>query len=171
VAIAGVAESGELFAHLAQGSNYPMLIFLAHGIKTAFPEFRVEDILTDKAARLYEEQTHVCEPKLDQELRANEILRPGWESNRYVKEYFARNLLGTKPARGPLLVISGEADSVAPSELTKKAVMRLCGQKDHVVFVKYPGLTASAALINSVSEQTSWIRARFAGLPAPTNCP
>lgn len=171
VAIAGVAESGELFAHLAQGSNYSMLVFLAHGIKTVFPEFHVEDILTDNAVGLYEQQTHVCEPKLDQELTANEILRPGWESNRYIKEYFKRNLLGTKPARGPLLVISGEADSVVPSEFTKKAVTRLCGQKDRVVFVTYPGLTASAALINSVSEQTSWIRARFAGLPAPANCP
>jgi hypothetical protein len=50
-------------------------------------------------------------------------------------------------------------------------VGQLCAQKDRVLFVKYPGLNASAVLGNSVSEQISWIKARFSGLPAPSNCP
>jgi hypothetical protein len=50
-------------------------------------------------------------------------------------------------------------------------VARLCKQKDRVLFVGYPGLSASAVIGESVSEQISWIRARFAGVPAPSNCP
>ena len=50
------------------------------------------------------------------------------------------------------------------------AVGRLCEHKDRVLFVKYPGLDASGVLGNSVSEQISWIKARFSGLPAPSNC-
>ena len=99
------------------------------------------------------------------------MLKPGWENNPYVNEFFTRNALGRSPANGPLLLLSGETDTDVPSALTASIVARLCQQKDRVLFVKYPGPNASAVLGNSVSEQISWIRARFAGLPAPANCP
>jgi pimeloyl-ACP methyl ester carboxylesterase len=172
IAISGLAEPEEFFARIAaQRPDYSPFLFLAHGINTVFREFRVEDMLTEKALRLYEEIGSSCEIKPDPELTANELLKPGWESNRYVKLFFARNTLNGKSGRGPVLVIAGDADPNVPAELTAKAVSRLCEQKNRVLFVKYLGLNGSAALSNSVSEQTSWIRARFAGLPAPGNCP
>jgi alpha-beta hydrolase superfamily lysophospholipase len=171
IAISGVAEAQEIFERLAQGPAHRMLVFLAQGIKTVFPEFRVEEMLTEKAIPLYQHISHACEASLGLELAANEMLKPGWENNRYVKEFFARNTPGRKPVHGPLLLISGEADPEVPSALTATVVARLCKQKDRVLFVKYPGLNASAVIGESVSEQISWIRARFAGLPAPSNCP
>jgi hypothetical protein len=171
VAISGVAEPPEIFAALAHGPEYAILVSLAQGIKTVFPEFRVEDMLTNKAIELYEYLGHACEVRSGPELRADEMLKPGWENNHYVKKFFSRNTLGRMPAHGPLLVISGDNDSAVPLALTAKVVSRLCEQKDRVIFVKYPGLNSSAVLGNSVSEQTSWIRARFGGLPAPNNCP
>jgi hypothetical protein len=68
------------------------------------------------------------------------------------------------------LLISGEADPEMPSALTATAVAQLCKQKDRVLFVKYPDLNTTAVIGDSVSEQISWIRARFAGNPAPSNC-
>ena len=171
IAISGVAEAQEIFERLAQGSSLRMLVFLARGIKTVFPKFQVEEMLADKAIPLYQHIAHACEASLGQELAANEMLKPGWENNAYVKEFFARNTPGRKPVRGPLLLISGEADPEAPSAFTDTIVARLCKQKDRVLFIKYPGLKASAVIGESVSEQISWIRARFAGLPAPSNCP
>jgi pimeloyl-ACP methyl ester carboxylesterase len=171
IAISGVGEPQEIFERLAQGSGYSMLLFLAQGVKTVFPEFRVEDMLTEKAIPLYQYISHACEARLGPEPAAKEMLKPGWENNRYVKEFFTRNQPGLNPAHGPLLLLSGEADAGVPSALTAKAVAQLCKQKDRVLFVKYPGLNASTVLGNSVSEQISWIRARFAGLPAPSNCP
>jgi alpha-beta hydrolase superfamily lysophospholipase len=171
IAISGVAEAQEIFEHLAQGPSHRMLVFLALGIKTVFPEFRVEEMLTGKAIPLYQRISHACEASLWPELAANEMLKPGWENNRYVKEFFTRNTPGRKPVHGPMLLISGEADPEVPSALTATVVARLCKQKDRVLFVKYPGLNESAVIGDSVSEQISWIRARFAGLPAPSNCP
>jgi len=171
IAISGVAEAQEIFERLAQRPAHRMFVFLAQGIKTVFPEFRVEEILTDKAIPLYQHISHACEASLGPELAANEMLKPGWENNRYVKEFFTRNMPGRKPVHGPLLLISGEADPEVPSALTATVVARLCKQKDRVLFVEYPGLNASAVIGDSVSEQISWIRARFAGLPAPSNCP
>jgi Secretory lipase len=171
IAISGVAEVQEMFELLAQGSSHRMLVFLAQGIKTVFPEFRVEEMLTDKAIPLYQHIRHACEASSGLGLAANEMLKPGWEDSQYVKEFFIRNTPGRKPVHGPLLLISGEVDPEVPSALTATVVARLCKEKDHVLFVKYPGVNASAAIGESVSEQISWIRARFAGLPAPSNCP
>jgi hypothetical protein len=162
VAISGVAEAHDI-------QRIP--VFLAHGIKTVFPEFRVEEMLTDKAVPLYEHVSQACEVSLGPELAAKEMLKRGWENNRYVKEFFTRNTPGRKPVHGPLLLISSEADPEPSAALTAMAVAQLCKQKDRVLFVKYPGLNASAVIGDSVSEQISWIRARFAGHPAPSNCP
>jgi alpha-beta hydrolase superfamily lysophospholipase len=171
IAISGVAEAQEIFERLAQEPTHRMLVFLAQGIKTVFPDFRVEEMLTDKAIPLYQHISHACEASLGPELAADEMLKPGWENKRYVKEFFTRNTPGRKPVYGPLLLISGEADPEVPSALTATAVARLCKQKDRVLFVQYPGVNASTVIGDSVSEQISWIRARFAGLPAPSNCP
>jgi len=170
IAISGVAEVQEIFEHFAQGPSHRMLVFLAQGIKAVFPDFRVEEILTDKAIPLYQHISHACEASLGPELAVNEMLKPDWENNPYVKKFFTRNTPGRKPVQGPLLLISGEADPETPSALTATVVARLCQQNDRVLFVKYPGLNASAVIRESVSEQISWIRARFAGLPAPSNC-
>jgi hypothetical protein len=171
IAISGVAEAQEIFERLAQGPARRMLVFLAQGIKTVFPAFRVEEMLTDKAIPLYQHISHACEASLGPELAANEMLKSGWENNPYVKQFFTRNTPGRKPVHGPLLLISGETDPEVPSALTATVVAQLCKQKDRVLFVQYPGLNASAMIGDSVSEQISWIRARFAGLPAPSNCP
>jgi hypothetical protein len=171
VAISGVAEAHEIFERIALGPDQRMLVFLAQGIKTVFPEFRVEEMLSDKAIPLYQHISHACEVSLGPNLAANEMLKPNWENNRYVKEFFSRNTPGRKPVHGPLLLISGEADPEMPSTLTAAAVAQLCKQKDRVLFVKYPGLNSSAVIGDSISEQISWIRARFADHPAPSNCP
>src|ERR1700687_870620 len=171
IAISGLTEAQENFEHLAQGPSHRMLVFLAEGIKPVFPKFQVEEMLTDKAMLLYQHIAHACEASFGPELAANEMLKPGWENNPYVKNFFARDTPGGKPVHGPLLLISGEADPEAPSAFTDTVVARLCKQKDRVLFIKYPGLKASAVIGESVSEQISWIRARFLSLPAPSNCP
>lgn len=169
IAISGVADPQEFFERLAQGPSYPMLVFLAQGAKTIYPEFQVDGMLTDKAMRLYEYVGHACDARSGPVPPANEMLKPNWQNNSYIKQFFARNAPG--PASGPFLLISGDNDPDVPSPLSAKIIARLCDQKDRVFFVKYPGAAASAVLGNSVSEQVSWIRARFLGLPPPGNCP
>lgn len=171
VAVSGVAQPQEIFERFAQGPDYSMLVFLAQGIKTVYPEFQVREILTDKALQLYQYISESCDARLGPDVPSNDVLKSGWRENPYVKRFFIRNELGQEPAQRPLLVINGEVDAALPSAFTAKAVARLCQRKDRVLFVKYPSPNASAVLGSSVSEQASWIRARFAGLPAPGNCP
>ena len=98
------------------------------------------------------------------------MLKPGWESNRFVKDFFGRNTPGEKRAHSPLLVISGEADLAIPAEMSAKTVARMCKQGSRVLFLKYPDLDASGVMGASVADQISWIKARFAGYVAPGNC-
>jgi len=170
IGILGVADPPEFFGHLAEGPSYPMLVFLAQGIKNQYAGFRVDEMLTDKGLALYKYFGERCEATSDQTPGSNELLKPGWQNNQYIKEFFSRNALGRKPAFSPILLISGESDGDVPSSLTAAVVGQLCQQKDRVLFVNYPGLNASAVLGNSVGEQVSCIRARFSGRPAPSNC-
>ncbi len=170
VAIGGVADPPDLFERQSQGEGNRGPIFLAASVKAVFPDFAVEQVLTPKALPLYERIRQACDLNAEPVLSAREMLKPAWESVRYVKEFFSRNTLGLKPAFGPLLVISPDDDPDVPSKLTTVTVSRMCGQADRLLFYEYPQLDASGVVGASVSYQLSWIRARFGGYPAPSNC-
>lgn len=169
VATSGVADAQEAYQRFAQGSSNRMLLVLASTVKALYPEFQVSDMLNDAALPAYLRVAETCGGETESEFTTG-MLKPGWESNRFVKEFFGRNTPGQKPAHGPLLVISGEADPAIPAEMTGKTVARMCKQGSRILFLKYPDLDASGAMGASVADQISWIKARFAGYVAPGNC-
>jgi hypothetical protein len=169
VATSGVADALEAYQHFAQGSSNRMLLVLASTVKALYPEFQVSDMLKDTALPAYQRVAQTCGGETEPEF-TNGMLKPGWESNRFVKEFFSRNAPGQKPVHGPLLVISGEADPAIPAEMSGKTVARMCKQGSRILFLKYPDLDANGVMGASVADQISWIKARFAGYVAPGNC-
>jgi len=169
VATSGVADAQEAYQRFAQGSSTRMLLVLASTVKALYPEFQVTDMLKDTALPAYQHVAETCGGETEPAF-TNGMLKPGWEDNRFVKEFFRRNTPGQKPAHGPLLVISGEADPAIPAEMSGKTVARMCRQGSRILFLKYPDLDASGAMGASVADQISWIKARFAGYVAPGNC-
>jgi pimeloyl-ACP methyl ester carboxylesterase len=171
VATSGVADAQEAYERFAQGSSSSnrMLLVLAFAVKALYPEFQVSDMLKDTALPAYQRVAQTCGGETEPEF-TNGMLKPGWESNWFVKEFFSRNTPGQKPAHGPLLVISGEADPAIPAEMSGKTVARMCKQGSRILFLKYPDLDASGVMGASVADQISWIKARFAGHVAPGNC-
>jgi len=164
----GLADAQDAYDRFALGSSNRILLSVAATLKALYPEFRVSDMLKDNALRPYERAAGAC-GRVETEL-SSEILKPGWQSNRFVKEFFSRNTPGQKAAHAPLLVISGEIDPIVPSDITTKTVARMCKQGSRVLFLKYRDLDASGAMGTSVSDQISWIKARFDGQPTPNNC-
>jgi hypothetical protein len=169
VATSGVADAQETYQRFAQGSSNRMLLVLASTVKALYPEFQLSDMLKDTALPAYQRVAQTCGGETEPEFTTG-MLKPGWESNRFVKEFFGRNTPGQKPAHGPLLVISGEADPAIPAEMSGKTVARMCKQGSRILFLKYPDLDASGVMGASVADQISWIKARFAGYVAPGNC-
>jgi pimeloyl-ACP methyl ester carboxylesterase len=166
IAISRLSDLHDIYGSPSSlSSNLPLL--LAYGVKTVYPDFEVHDILSDRAFPAYEQIAQTCGgSQVAQENSA--MLKPKWESNKFVQDYFNRNRVGLKKARVPLLVLSSEADpSIAE---TTKIIARLCGQGDQVQFVKYAESDPGKLIGDSVRDQISWIQARFAQAAPRSNC-
>jgi hypothetical protein len=172
IAISGLTDAKALYEHSTQAPSGGVLAFLAYGIKTVYPQFQVTDVLTEKALALYHRIEQNCgEAAAVAEVPPAEMLKPGWENNKFVKQYFARNSPGQSPARGPILIISGDADRAVPATLTAPVVAGMCKQSDRVQWERYSDLDPGRVLGDSVRDQIAWIEGRFASRPAPANCP
>jgi hypothetical protein len=100
-----------------------------------------------------------------------EMVKPTWENNAFVRQYFVRNDLGQTRAYGPILVISGDADQAILATVRAQAIARMCKQGDQIQWERYHDLDPGRVIGDSVRDQMEWIEARFAGRPTRTNCP
>ena len=149
--------------------TYKTPIFLAYGIKTAFPQFNVRDILTPEAMSLFQEVTQSCNENGDQPaVSATSMLKSGWKANSFVQEYFERNRLGLQSANAPLLVIASEDDPKINA--TAKIVTRLCKAKDKVQLEKISESDFGRVIGDSARDQMAWIESRFASAAPHDNC-
>lgn len=169
IATSGLVDAQHNFERTALRSSNQILA-LASTIKALHPEFQISKVLTDKAMAALDRISETCGGDTDPEL-TSAMLKAGWENDPMVKEFFADNTPGKKPAQAPFLVISGETDSVIPIDMTARTVTHMCKQGDRVLFLKYRDLDASGVVGASASDQISWIKARFAGYNPPSNCP
>jgi pimeloyl-ACP methyl ester carboxylesterase len=168
VAVSGLSDTADAYERFAMRSPDRMLA-LASTVRTLYPEFSVSSTLTGEAMPAYEHFTLSCEGDVASELKST-MLKSGWENDRFMKEFLLGNTAGRRAARAPILVISGGADAVIPEELSAKTVSRMCKAGDRVDFLRYPNLDASGVMGVSAAGQISWIKARFAGDNAPSNC-
>ncbi len=172
VAISGVADLKEAYDRLPKQQSLRMLASLAYAIKTVYPDFDVRGMLTEKALPAFHQIGQSCgSNESDSELSTSELVKQNWNKNKFVEEFFDRNRLGRNPAYGPLLVITDDTDFVVPPSMTAQAVARMCKLGDRIQVVKFSGSEPGQVLGGSVRDQMAWIAARFAGRPAPSNCP
>jgi hypothetical protein len=169
IAIADIATTKEIYEP-SVGSSSVMLTSLAYGITTVYPQFRISDMLTEKALALYHEIGESCAQATVPQLPGIEAVKPGWESNAFVRQYFDRNDPGQTKAYGPILVISGHADRSKLATATQ-ATARMCKQGDRVQWERYPDLDSVSVVGESVRDQIGWMEGRFGGRSAPANCP
>jgi hypothetical protein len=129
-------------------------------------------MLTEKGHALYQQIDQNCGGTATMgRLPPAEILKPGWENNEFVKQYFMRNSLGQTRAGGAILVINSNADRAVPVSVTAPVIARMCKQGDRVQWEIYSNLDRGWVISDSARDQITWIEARFAGRPAPANCP
>ena len=172
IAVSGIADANEFYEQAAQANSPEPLLFLAYGVQTLYPRFQASQIFSKEALAPYSLIERNCAASVSgPEVPASHMLRPGWEDNDFVRQFFARNTLGRKPAHGPLFIISSYADPTVRTGMTLRAVTRMCKQHDIVQFHQYQGSDFAAVLGDSVRDQLTWIQARFAGRRPSGNCP
>jgi alpha-beta hydrolase superfamily lysophospholipase len=150
------------------------IAWLAYGIHARFPEFRPTDMLSPAGAAHYDDiATRGCWFYGYASYRGTDapaMLKVNWTRDPWVQKFFAENRAGAQPIAGPLFAIAGEADTAVPRGAVHDVVERACHNTQQVFFRSYPGLEHDQAMLESVPDQIAWIKDRFAGKPARSNC-
>jgi acetyl esterase/lipase len=171
IAVSGIADVKDFYERAATGNSSAQLVVLAYEVETLYPAFQAKQMLTEKALAIYRQLETACSVGAgDSEPPATQTVKPGWRDIGFVQQFFARNIIGEKPAYRPLFIASSDADPVAKLGITARTVTRLCEQRDKVQFRRYQSSEFTDVLGDSVRDQMSWIQSRFAGRPASSNC-
>lgn len=175
VAVAGATHLGWLLDHpeATKASGF-YLAWHAYAIHTRYPQFKVSDMLSAVGQAHYREVTTkgcwfygyaayhgVAGPRM---------VKAKWRANPWVRRFMSANSAGGTAIRGPIFVIAGEADGSVPIAGVRDTVRKACALHAAVTFRSYPGLDHDPVMAKSTPDQLRWIRARFAGEPAPGNC-
>jgi pimeloyl-ACP methyl ester carboxylesterase len=98
-------------------------------------------------------------------------LRRDFLSNASVAAWIRRNEPAQGPSSGPILLVQGTNDQFLPVEVTQSLARRLCSNGDAVNYLLFNGADHDAVLHQAYDVVLAWLRDRFAGHPAISNCP
>lgn len=172
VAVAAPVSDVPRFVARAEGSpdQFGVLVTVAHGFTSAYPELSLSDILTAEALERIDIVEEACIGRVVdvytspvEELRTRSPLDvPAW--SRRLEE----NTAGQRTLGLPALVVQGEEDDIVPEAVTAELVARLCRDGDPVRYVTRPhtghGVVTGEVLV-------PWLEDRRTGRPPPSDCP
>ena len=102
---------------------------------------------------------------------ANDVKPDTVEDAADAREALQRVALPQRPLDKPMLVINGEDDTQVLPDWVQSAVSRSCALGGRIQYLQIPN-TGHLDLIPKVADTVErWIADRFAGTPAPSNCP
>jgi acetyl esterase/lipase len=87
------------------------------------------------------------------------------------RSLLAENTIGALPPAIPIFLAQGDADAVIQPAVTRDYMGKLCAAGSHVTFLTMAGVGHGAAAMKSALTAVAWIADRFAGAPAPDDCP
>lgn len=162
-------------AEAAEGSsNAGYVLMSALGHDAAFPELDLDKYLNDEGRKLATMAKDSCidkileagkGKKIEDVTVSNPLEQPDW------KQRITANKLGTKAPASPSFVYHGEADETIPYELGQGLRADWCARGNAVQWQSFPGKTHVGTAIDGNGPALEWLGARFAGQPAPSNCP
>jgi pimeloyl-ACP methyl ester carboxylesterase len=88
-----------------------------------------------------------------------------------LRDALRRVALPQRPLDKPMLVINGEHDAVVLPDWIQSAVARSCALGGQIEYLQIPNAGHEDLLAKVTHTVGRWIADRFAGKPAPSNCP
>jgi len=177
VSLAGASDLDDALSAMLN-ARLPVLnglvAFWIFGARSVYPEFEPASALTEKAHALYRKSVeNGCSAASGAfaAIRSEEMLKPGWKQNKYLRLFMERNRPGIRPVGGPVLLLGGGDDILFTESASQRVFRRFCDAGVVVQRNIYPGLGHDPLVYGSLRDQVAWIAARFAGEPAPSNCP
>jgi len=86
------------------------------------------------------------------------------------RKLLAVNSAGHSPAGAPLFVAQGGGDKVVSPNMTRQFADDACRRGEKITFVELPGVVHADTAKASANQASSWMKDRFAGIPAKTTC-
>jgi Secretory lipase len=151
-------------------------VAIGAGFDAAYPEIRLEDILTPKALAAIDVVDTGCIDDIlatyagpvEETLRLEGLMQPPWPA------LLDENTPGRATTSVPIFVGQGEADALVVPELTDALVVRLCAIGDDVTYRRYPDASHGGVVEAAHEDVLGWIDDRLAGRPTGTaggDCP
>jgi len=150
-------------------------VILYRGFAAAYPELDLSDVLTPLGMTYLTNAKNQCIYQLwdsiQQGVRDPSTLFAKTGSAAW-KKRLQQNTPGFVAPQVPILVMQGTADTVVNPHSTTDFVKRECQfATQPVQYSEYQGATHQTIPVVALSEYVKWIADRFAGKPAPSNCP
>ncbi|MBD0322332.1 MAG: lipase [Aldersonia sp.] len=167
-----VPASGPVELTQTQQVLYPMLLA---GLQVLHPDMDEDAYLHGRLAADKEILLACTGPDASRKIGVAMRLRPedsqpSTDADRERMRGWLEDLaLPKQPAAGPMLVVVGTADNLILPEWTRGAVARACGLGDLVDFESRSG--DGHASSGAIAHGVTWLVDRFAGVPAPNDCP
>jgi hypothetical protein len=98
------------------------------------------------------------------------LFKHDWRSSWPLKQFASRNSPGNQLGAGPVFLGQGLADRTIPPPLTAQMGVKLCQLGTPVNSQTYPGVNHIGLPHAADRDVLAWVRARFDGKPAPSNC-
>jgi pimeloyl-ACP methyl ester carboxylesterase len=148
---------------------------IAQGLKSIFPSFTLEEMLTERGIQLYHlsNELQACN-SVEFQLFANpeEWLRPDWAESWYLHAFVNLTAAGGHAISGPMLVLQGTADPVVNFTVTTAAVDNTCAlfPDSQIEYMVIEGSSHVPSLYASQQIWLEWIADRFAGVHVDKGC-
>jgi hypothetical protein len=102
---------------------------------------------------------------------ANDVKPDSPQDIAALREALRRIALPQRPLDRPMLVINGEDDPVVLPDWIRFAVSRSCALGGRIEYLQIPNADHRDLPPKAAATVQRWIADRFAGRPAPSNCP
>jgi dienelactone hydrolase len=160
----------------ASALTAPEAAFLMISVKVNDPAFDAASILTPQFAAGIRaaQQRGLCYVQLADWYARHPVPRlfkRDWRTSWPLKQFASRNSPGNQLGAGPVFLGQGLADRTIPPPLTAQMGVKLCQLGTPVDSRTYPGVNHIGLPHAADRDVLAWVRDRFGGKPAPSNCP
>ncbi|MEH3157019.1 MAG: alpha/beta hydrolase [Gordonia paraffinivorans] len=151
----------------------PSLQLFIEAAARSHPDIVRDQYRSARAAQLWDTLSSCSGAAAAQRPAAIAALRPGDimprspEATTRLRDLLESYALPKRTASAPMLVLFGDADTFIDPAWTRDAVRRACALGDTIESSEQPGKGHADVDITSA---LPWLRDRFAGAPAPSNC-
>jgi pimeloyl-ACP methyl ester carboxylesterase len=153
----------------------PYLAYMAVGMRATHPGFDYARFVGPLYAdRMATAETHCFDEwfyldNLGLNPTPETALNPGWSQDAAVLEYFAASDIGLRHGAGPVLYLQGTSDGLYATY--DAFIGDLCGSGTPVHGISYTNVSHDRVLDTGWADTRTWLADRFAGRPAPSDCP